>query len=168
MIRKMEIERNLRELGSRYNRKPTNIREPYYFSKLLLIELCGWIEVSMDTIITDCANRNIKDPAIQTYTQVQIVGPTHGFSYNRHFRPMLMKVIGIVKLQELENSLDQRKFLTMKSSLGTLKTHRDQQAHSFIRGITPQAPGLTEIQNLFRNVYEGLKDLEQCLRKLKL
>ena len=168
MIRKTEIERNLRELGSRHNKKTTNIREPYYYSKLLLIELCGWIEVSMDTIINDCAKKHVKNPKNHVYTQQQVIDQTYGFSYNRHFRPMLMKVIGLVKLEELENKLDQRKFLGMKSSLGELKKRRDEQAHNFILGITPHALGPTQIQRHFRNVYEGLKDVEQCLRKLKL
>ena len=55
MVNKTAIARNLRELHSRYDRRPRNSRDPLYYSKLYLIELCGWIEETMDSIVLDCS-----------------------------------------------------------------------------------------------------------------
>ena len=90
MVNKAAIDRNLRELSVRYERRSRNPRDPLYFSKLALIELCGWIEETMDSIARDCARRHSTAEANLTQAAEEVIGRTYGFHYGGHFRNMLI------------------------------------------------------------------------------
>ena len=167
MVNKTTIVRNLRELDSRYNRKSRNPRDPLYYSKLSLIELCGWIEITMDSIIMDCARKHMGRARNVKYVQDIIIRRTYSFTYDPHFRAMLIQVVGLVKVEELEGKVDRLKFDAMKSSLGRLKEQRDREAHTYIVGATPTVDAPSLINHHFQNVYHGLKDVERCVRTLK-
>ena len=64
--------------------------------------------------------------------------------------------------------LDPAKFHVMKSSLGTLKQQRDREAHTYIVGTTPNLAAPSVITGHFQKVYDGLKDIETCVRRLKI
>ena len=90
MVNKSAIARNLSEINSRYN-KSRRPRDPLYFSKLALIELCGWIEVTMDSIVLHCAKRYLREAKNLEFVQERIQ-KTYSFIYESHFRAMLMNV----------------------------------------------------------------------------
>jgi len=71
-------------------------------------------------------------------------------------------------VEKLENNLDVTKFHIMKSTLGSLKQCRDTQAHTHIRGITQRIDSPSLTQNRFQKIYEGLKDFESCIRRMKI
>jgi hypothetical protein len=50
MIIKGYIENTLKELDRLYN-KHTSLKKDIYYSKLAVIELCGWIEETCDAIV---------------------------------------------------------------------------------------------------------------------
>lgn len=128
------ITTTINELDILYNSNPT---QATYFSKLALLELCGWIEQSMDKIITDCANAKLSDPSNKTLVQKFIVEKTYGFHYKDHFRPMLMKLVGLVLLEQMESRIDATGDLGILSSqLGSLKVSRDKVAHTTVTGVT--------------------------------
>ena len=81
---------------------------------------------------------------------------------------MLMGIVGLVKVEELEGMLDPAKFNGMKSSLGILREKRNSEAHTYIKGITQTVDAPSVITRHFQNVYEGLKDMEQCIRRLRI
>ncbi len=139
-----------------------------YYSKLALIELCGWIEVTMDKIVKYCASRHLSEDKNLDSVEKRVIGQTYGFAYGPHFRDMLMRVIGLVKLEELEGVLDPTKFHVMKSSLGTLRQQRDQEAHTYIAGTTHRLAAPSVTMGHFQSVYVGLKDVEMCIRRLKM
>ncbi|MFC1935559.1 hypothetical protein ACFLX9_02185 [Chloroflexota bacterium] len=98
----------------------------------------------------------------------QVIGRTHSFEYEDHFRQMLMRVVGLVKVEELEGMLDPAKLDVMKSTLNTLKKQRDQEAHTYIAGTTPSQAAPSVTIRHFQKVYDGLKDVEMCVRRLKI
>ena len=165
MVNKATIARNLRELDSRYRKVSRNPRDPLYFSKLSLIELCGWIEMTMDDIVGDCVRKhlstsdNLKD-------MKSVVDRNSGFSYDRHFREMLIRVVGLARVEELEKSLDPEKFERMRSSLNDLSKQRNSAAHTHLKNVTQSLFAPSVINMHFMQVYEGLKDIERCLRRL--
>ena len=167
MVNKEAISRNLRELDTRYNRKTRNLRDPLYYSKLALLELCGWIEVTMDGIVLDCAQKHLTRHSNLNYVQDSIIHRTFGFAYDPQFRTMLIRVVGLVKVEQLEDMYDQQKFDAMRSSLGWLKQRRDQEAHTYIAGVTHTLDAPSVVNNHFQNVYQGLKDIERFVRMLK-
>ena len=90
MIARSYILDNLTTLDRKY-RNSTTTKESLFYSKLAVLELCGWIEESMDDIVLRCARRHLKDQANIDYVHEDIVKRTYGFDYQRHFRRMLMR-----------------------------------------------------------------------------
>ncbi|TET39693.1 MAG: hypothetical protein E3J65_03285 [Dehalococcoidia bacterium] len=166
MVKKTQIQNNLNQI-EKLHQKYMRGRRGLYFSKLAIIEACGWIEESMDDIIRGCANKHLKEPKNLRSVE-NLIKRTYGFHYEDNFRDMLLHIIGIIKLEILEQIFDQHKFTQMTSSLGVLKQRRDELAHTYIKGTTPtiDAPSLTK--NRFQNVYEGLKDIEFCIRRMRI
>ena len=66
MIARSYIKSTLEELDKLYNQASSQ-KKAIYFSKLALMELCGWIEESLDNIVIMHANRNLKDPHNKSY-----------------------------------------------------------------------------------------------------
>lgn len=56
----------------------------------------------------------------------------------------------------------------MKSSLGTLKQVRDKQAHTHIKDTTIRIDAPSTTRSNFDNVYDGLKDIESYIRKMRI
>lgn len=153
----------LMHLDKLYN-SSTDRYETHYYSKLAMLELCGWIEESMDDIVRCCANRNLNS-SYNREVEREIIKPIHGFDYKNHFRKMLLFVIGLKYFHVLEGSIDPLILTPFISTLETLKTPRNVEAHSHIN-ITRvvDAPSIT-LRN-FNNVYRGLKSFERKLREI--
>ena len=166
MINKRQIQGNLEQLNNLYSNSRGHMR-PLFFSKLAILELCGWVEESMDDVIETCAKRHLRQPSNMTFVEKQVVKRTHGFDYEQHFRSMLVQLIGIIDLERLETHLDNTKFDTMKSALSSLRESRDKQAHTHLKDATTRidAPSIT--RSRFQDVYLGLKDIESCIRRIK-
>ena len=167
LISKTHIQETITQIDKLYQKNIGN-RKGLYFAKLAILEDCGWIEESMDKIVTSYADRHLTDVQNANYTRDEIVKRTTSFEYDKHFRPMLMRILGIILLEKLEMSFDIAKFNRMKGSLSFLKARRDQQAHTHIKG-TPtliDAPSVTKKH--FQNVYDGLKHIEFLIRKVKI
>ena len=167
MIDKTTIVEVLNELNCKYNNTSGGSRAPLYYSKLALMELCGWIEVSMDEVVTGCVQVHLNRQSDVSYMD-EVIRRNHGFTYNNHFREMLMKVLGLVNLERLEKQLDPVKFELFKSSLGTLKVQRDRMAHTHLAKVTVTLAAPSTMVSHLRHVYDGLKDIEACVFGLKV
>ena len=165
MITKSYIESNIRRMNHKYNQARSN-KEALFFAKMAIMELSGWIEESMDEIMSRCANRNLKDTSNREYFRNQVVKPNYGFHYTKNFRRMITALIGLIMYERLEKSLDSIKFQRMKSELGNLTQKRNEEAHTHIKITrTINAPSVTLRQ--FFSIYDGLVDFEQKLKSLK-
>lgn len=165
MISRSYIESNLKRMNHKFIRARSN-KEALFFSKMAIIELCGWIEETMDNIIIRCANRNLTDAKNKEYVENEIVKQTYGFHYDRNFQKMLVGIIGIIMCEKLEKTLDAIKFQKMKSELGSLTQMRNKEAHTHLKSQhTINAPSVTIRQ--YKAIYEGLIDIEKNLKKLK-
>lgn len=166
MIGRTYILDSLERLDKMY-RGSTSMKKGLYFSKLAILELCGWIEESMDDIVQRCAIRHLKKKSNRDVFD-ELVKRTYGFGYEKHFRKMLIRLIGIINIEKLEKKVDPVKLQRLKSNLGSLKENRDGVAHTQLKGTTKRldAPSVTKRKFLW--VYEGLKDFDQELRRLRL
>ncbi len=167
MINKQRIQSNLKQLNNLYNNSK-GLMQPLYFSKLAVLEVCGWVEESMDDVIITCAKRHLRQPEHIRFVENQVVRRVHGFDYDQHFRSMLIQVIGIISVERLERQLNETKFDIMKSALISLKESRDKQAHTHLKDATATIDAPSATQGRFHDVYHGLKDFESCVRRLKL
>ena len=167
MINKSQIQNNLTQINNFYN----NSKRPkatLYFSKLAILELCGWIEESMDDVIKTYSKRHLKKSDNLRLVENQIIKRTYSFEYGQHFRNMLIQVIGIINVEKLEDNLDKTKFDIMQSTLISLKECRDKQAHTHLKDVTINIDSPSITQTRFQNVYNGLKNIESCIRITKI
>ncbi|TXD81112.1 endoribonuclease [Subsaximicrobium wynnwilliamsii] len=163
MIVKGYIQSTLDDMESLYNCH-YSLKKDIYYSKLALIELCGWIEESFDSIIKLSIRNKLKSSSYKKYMKDTIKG-TYGFQYNAHFRKMLIVAIGICEAEKLERKIDKSgKIQLLTSTLATLKEIRNENAHSFIKGTTTtiQTPSITKAQ--FLRIYPIIKELEREIR----
>jgi hypothetical protein len=167
MIVKTYILQNLAQLDSAFRRAKTQ-KHAIYFSKLAILELCGWIEISMDDIIMGHCGRHVSVPKNTKFVSDDIVKRTYGFDYERNFRRMLINLIGIVTCEKVEAQIPVGIHTRFVAQLHSLKLVRDSLAHTYLKGsvatMAIDAPSVTKAR--FTDIYDGLKAFEQSLRSL--
>lgn len=165
MIAKHDILKDLDALDLLYQ-KASGLKEPLFYSKLAIIELCGWVEMTMDDIVLTCAKLYVRETRNLNWLEKEIK-KVSGFTYEDHFRKMLLWFIGIACLEMMEAQLDSAKFDMMKSKLTALKNIRNPVAHTHLKGTatTLNAPSITI--SYFNPIYEGLNDIESKLITFK-
>lgn len=164
MISKNSILGNLKSLDNCY-RKAKSQKEALFYSKLAILELCGWVEETMDDIVMRCAIRHLKERNNRKYCKDNIVKKTYGFDYERNFRFMLIRLLGLVNVERIERQVDARKRSGLEGALGSLKAVRDAEAHTHLKGTTRRlnAPSFTITQ--FKPLYEGLVEFDMKIRR---
>lgn len=165
MVRKGVIGKNLREIQRLYSETPST-RKKYYYAKLAILELCGWIEAEMDALLQRCSGRCITDTAnIQNINKR--IQRCYGFGYPEDFRPLLTLMIGLSRLEQIEKDFDMGGGLSrLRSILGKLRSSRNTHAHTYTPpGILPgiDAPSVT-ISDM-EAVYGCMRELERILRR---
>jgi hypothetical protein len=163
MIARTYVLSNLRALDSLY-RNSESIKKSLFYSKLAILELCGWIEESMDDVILRCSTRCLGTSANRRYVKDSIVRRTYGFDYEKHFREMLIRLIGLVNVERLETRVDRGKQARLQAALAALVVVRNSEAHTHLKGVTRaiNAPSVTLSQ--FNDVYEGLVEYDRVIR----
>lgn len=163
MVIKKDILANLKRLNQLYSAAPTT--EATYYSKLAIIELCGWIELSMDNIAEHFANKYLKTQPFKESFQA-LVDNNYGFDYKRNFRKMLNQTIGLHNMEKIETKLETHGEITiLNSTLDILKNLRNNAAHTYIGATTTyQAPSVTKAQ--LETVYPILKKISMEIRNL--
>jgi hypothetical protein len=128
MILRKEIYPKLERVNALYLGSSTSISDQIFYSKGSLIELCGWIEDSLDLI----AMRAVKGLIVTaSYTQIatSIVGNVYGFDYKKYFRPLMISMIGVFDMENIENKLG-AEISQLTAILDRLKKYRGAAAHS--------------------------------------
>lgn len=166
MIAKSYIEKNLRQIEGLYHGS-ASVQKGLYYSKLGLLELCGWIEMSMDDVILRLAKRTLRNSQHLKYLKNDVVRRTSGFEYQKHFRRMLEAVIGLSGVERMEKRVDPRLFQPMVAALESLKPFRDEQAHQYIKGTTRAIDAPSVTRSRFYVIFNGLKNVDNVLRSLK-
>lgn len=160
MLPKQPIEDLLNELVNLYD-STSDSNHKIYYSKLSLIELCGWIELCIDEITKNYIDLKLSKTTNINLAKKQFVDNTYGFEYDKNLRPILIKLIGIVNVEPLEDLLDHNgDFTLLKSQLNSLISLRNPAAHTSIAGVTHtyQAPSTMLIY--LNSIYDKLAKLE--------
>ncbi len=165
MIAKSYIKSTLEELEELYN-SASSQKKAIYFSKLAVLELCGWIEEIFDDIIIRHGNRNLKLLDNKLYTQEKIVNPNYGFDYKKNIRPMFISLIGLIQMEKLEKELEKTgKILLLKTYLGSLKVIRNKAAHTHLKGVTRTYNAPSQTLGDFQRICTILEIIDSELRK---
>jgi len=102
----------------------------------------------MDEVVLRCAVRHLKSADNRKYCRDTVVERTYGFDYHNNFRFMLIRLLGLVNVENIEARVDERKHNSMVAALASLKTQRNTEAHTHLRGTTRtiNAPSVTIAQ----------------------
>ena len=118
------------ELDTWFKEPGLSLDRTNLLSKLATIELCGWLEEEFDRLIRLVARgQSIDTPWLES----QVIGSTYGFAYNKHWRPMLCKVVGEVFALRVEYAMElahPTELQQLKSLLGDLWKDRCSFAHA--------------------------------------
>jgi len=165
MIAKTYISQNLNKIERLFN-EAKNPQSSRFYSKLAILELGGWIEMSMDDLIKRLAKRKLRQPA--TIKRVEeIIESNFGFGYKKNFKnKMLLQIVGLVGVEKFDRKVNGIKIQKLMSSLDALKKHRDQEAHEYTKALAKpiDAPSVTKGRLVI--IYEGLIEIERVLKKL--
>ncbi|RUO59214.1 hypothetical protein CWI76_09275 [Pseudidiomarina marina] len=145
MIKKRDIQRSLQTLDRRYNAATLDIADTIYYSKLAVLEYCGWIEHCMDQIVERSIKGKLKTDKFKRKFQKEIVGRTYGFMYDKHFLPMVIRTVGIVEAERLERLLEaDGSYQVLEAQLNQMKKYRDKAAHTWsdLSGAVFPAPSM--------------------------
>lgn len=168
MVVKAHILTNLSQIGQ-FFRKSKDPHESYFLSKVAILELCGWIEVSMDDVIESHAKRRLRLSKNIKMVSDDIVKRNFGFDYDQHFRSMVIKLVGIQSCEKIESSLDPSIHAKFVAELTTLKTSRNSLAHTYTPHTGRGRPLIDAPSRTIARVpiiYDGLKAFEAALRAL--
>lgn len=168
MIPSTYIKRNISTIGAEYKsaKKPLQIM---LYAKLAIIEVGGWVEMSMDDLVLRCGAK-LRNPSNISHLKKDIVDRTWGFDYNKSFRQMLIRAVGLIAVEKIESTVDGGKFAKMTAAIDMLKTARNNVAHTYVKNIavTAPIPEPAVAATYFNDIYVGLKDMEAVMKSLKL
>ncbi len=131
MLSTVELLENIKVYQSHYA-AAQNIRELLLPSKAALLDVCGWLEEAMDSVVVDCARRcNLSRERLQSIQQ-QYVKRTYGFDYSQHFEKMLAAVIGFKTLEQAEAHMGLTTLTPFTSAVSSLVPLRNHYAHTHL------------------------------------
>lgn len=165
MITYAYLKTNLERLDKLYN-NTTNQLDAIFYAKLAVLELCGWVEESMDNIVKVAAKKKLKTEEFKKLHD-SMVNKNYGFKYDSHFKPMLINTIGIFQTEKIESYLEKTgKISILKSELSILNKLRNDAAHTFIKGTTKTFDAPSVILSRFNKVYPILVEIDHGLKRL--
>lgn len=166
MISKEPIETLIRELEILYD-APANPTHKDFYSKLALMELCGWLEILMDEIVEGYSATKLVEPGNQKHFKEKIIDRTYGCDYKSHLRPMLINLIGFKGIEDLEKNLKAQGVLQiLADQLSSLWGLRRRAAHTTIVGVTVYYQSPSTMKKYLTTLYPILRTLEVELTKL--
>lgn len=125
-----QIEDSLKELDRWYNELPGGTDRPRFLAKLATLELCGWLEHRLDSLVQGAGALAGLDTA---WVANNVLQDNHGFTYQDHLRRMLAKVVGESGIAHLELTFEQSspgKLEQLKGALTALWKSRGLLAHT--------------------------------------
>lgn len=155
------IKKNLKSLNYKYNNAKT-LSEPLYYSKLAIIELCGWIETTQDEIVTASVNRSV-GAASNRIKIGELVTVNSGF-HEKNFKKMLVQVIGYKGLEQVEAVCSASKLGALYRNINQLKSARDSLAHTYIKGQTLSIESPMNTMRRYSEIYSGFVEFDAKLK----
>jgi hypothetical protein len=168
MLSTAELLQNINVYQGHFN-AAQSLREALLPSKAALLDVCGWLEESMDRVVIDCANRcHLSTTRLQSI-QRDYVKRTYGFEYERHFEKMLTAVVGFKVLEQAEVQIGATTLTPFTSAISSLVPLRNHYAHTHLDTAHPYPQNITSIPSpsalvpFVNQAESALKSLESAL-----
>ena len=138
------------------------------FSKLAILEVSGWLEQTIDSILYYYVNVAVSNKQIRKVIKEQVIDTVYGFRYASDLKPLFMKVLGADKFLHIEQELKQKGMdQILLNSINTLNKGRNAAAHTYWHSSVQQkfdAPSTT--CKLFNDIFPIVVEIDQCIRQL--
>lgn len=146
--------------------RATGVALPLLFSKLAVIEFCGWIEESFDTLCRDYISSCIVNVDNQNKIE-SAIKKNYGFSYDMNVYPMMCRVFGINNLENILDSFPPVHYNNMVSLLATYTNQRNRAAHvNTIIGVTPAYLAPSAVISDYNKIKPAFQYLESAISAL--
>ena len=165
MIDFVTIEATLNRLETEYNNSSADPQLPLFYSKLSVIEFCGWIEDSVDELLHNFIDAHILEPRNQTLIKRHIKS-NHSFSYEDKMFPLISSVLGIDSWENILDSFPPADFVKFVAVLGNFSQHRNNLAHTHTVGTTPSYLAPSRVLGAYYDMKVGLQYLEREIQGL--
>ena len=170
MIDYESIENTLVLLENEYNNAQNNDtidpQLPILFSKLAILELCGWIEVSVDKVLYEYVNSNLSKEENKKFIKEKIDG-IYGFKFKTNLQPLFCSVLGIKNYETIIDTLSEQELSDMQTTLGNLAKLRDFAAHNNTQvGVTPNYNAPSQTITNYRKLKPAFEKIEKEIQKL--
>lgn len=166
MVRSASVRQNFAVLSKAYD-DASDPKLQLFFAKLALLEVCGWIEETIDTLVLRHAKHILSSAAEYDKYKKEFVEKQYGFSYKDNIVPMLVGLFGRVGTTDFESYHNAAELEVLKSSLGTLKVARNAHAHTHLKGVTVTVMAPSLLKEYFDQVCEGLNAMELAFRLMR-
>lgn len=168
MVSKKHILNTLNDLDLHYTQalKSSKPQDSVYFSKLAVLEYCGWLEEAFDEIVKRSVKGKLKTIEFRQMLDNAVIGKNNGFQYKTDFRPMLTRAVGLIGAEKIECHLkDTRKYEILISELDAVKSDRNSAAHTWT-GVTMSYPAPSYTRSRLEIVYPILRSIYSEVIKL--
>lgn len=160
------LEKTLRFLDGMYQQHEVSDdpEEAVAFSKLAVLEFCGWIEMTIDEIARSAVCITL--PKLDDRKPLeQLIRNTSGFNYEKHVIPLLVTAIGSTRFSVIEKTLKDEAVLDQFKGIlnsNDFTTMRNRAAHTFNDGTQRNYDAPSAVIGKLRQVaplFERIKDL---------
>lgn len=174
MLSNVDLLTNLDLLDATYNEaiRTQDTRLQDLCCKASILELCGWVEQSLDEIVFDSAVRLALDADTVRRIKSEYVKRTYGFHYRDNFEKMILSTIGFKGLKKVEaNSLVSNTLTGFINLLEDLTKQRNFYAHTHYSLAKQYPTGYNSIdapsvvKGKAGNIHTFLVNYEKALKK---
>ena len=164
MISNIDIQNNLSRLDALYN-GTSDVQLMQFYSKLALIEFCGWIEDSIDIILADYLDNHIVGTTFRIDVN-KIIQQNFGFRYKQNLFKIFCTVVGSNNWENIMDSLppsDSQNFENITTSYSPL---RNSLAHTHTSGTTPTYRAPSIILADYQKLWVAMQSIENKVKAL--
>lgn len=160
MISGKEIRQSLKKCEDLYNANKADSFAQQLILKLALIELCGWIEKSFDSLY---------DSAAKTTDALSLVEAKRTSCYSfkyKTFQDMLCFCVGVNNYNKIKNKFKANQLQYFHSALHDLSQKRDILAHNNHNFQSPQYFGISDLKKYCITILKSVNNIQKELNNL--
>lgn len=171
-IEREQIYKTLRFINRRFDaisgkRDASVGLESELLSKLAVIELGGWIEDSIDNILTKYVNKKIKAASERKHIREDIIEKVYGFDYKKNVRPLLERILGVRNYHRLVLALKKKgDYCILTSDIASLVGARNIAAHTHTKGVSRSFDAPSKTLDRFKRLYPVVQKLQKMVAAL--
>ena len=136
------------------------------FSKLAVLELCGWIETSIDIVLYDYVQLHLINNDCKKGIE-KIIKKNYGFHYDSNLFPLFCSVLGVNNVENVLDVVSPVDFHNFKSITEIYTTERNKAAHTDTpAGTTRSYKAPSVVLHDYNLIKPAIQTLETQIQRL--